>query len=231
MSLQTILGDHRHFHSNWQIDHAITAKAGGTLYGCYKQAVRELHKRWRGLRGLYAERAKLTTDTDAATGLQRAERVLQGVETDHVIADTEREFLRFWGQAVACRRALGIADGDAMPVDMRERLESEFWEYQIKALAAVDFITTGRLSRNTVEILVATRGEQRQRLVSAILDPQAHERLVGWYLSHEPEFPEPVQLDSPREAIECVSRILSEPHENGIPAGWLCNLAESSATV
>ena len=229
--ITTILADHRHFHSSWQIDHAITAKAGGTLYGCYRQAVRELHKRWRGLRGLYAERKKLTSDTDAATGLQRAEMTLQGVETDHVIADTEREFVRFWGQAVACRRALGLADDEAMPEELRERLESEFWEHQIKALAAIDFITTGRLSRNTVEILTATRGEQRQRLTSAILDPQAHERLVGWYLSHEPEFPEPIKLESPREAIECASRILSEPPETGIMAALPCSPAESFATA
>jgi hypothetical protein len=233
MSLQTILGDHRHFHSSWQIDHAITAKAGGTLYGCYRQAVRELHKRWRGLRGLYSDRVKLLEECAAATGLQRCETRLQAVEADHVIADTEREFLRFWGQAVACRRALGLNDAEPMPEELRERLESEFWEHQIRAMAAVDFITTGRLSRNTVEILAATKGDQRRRLVAAILNPQAHDTLIQWYLGHEPEVPEPVEMlaSSPREAIECVSRILSEQRESGIPAGWLSNPAESFASV
>jgi hypothetical protein len=220
--ITTILGDHRHFHSAWQIDYAITAKAGGTVYGCYRQAVRELHKRWRGLRGLYAERVKLAADCDQAQGVQRCEIRLQAVEADHVIADTEREFLQFWGQAVACRRAMGLADDQPMPEDMRDRLEGEFWEYQIKALAAVDFITTGRLSRNTVEILAATKGGQRRRLVSAILDPQAHDTL-----------PEPVQVlpGSPREAIECASRILSEPPASGITAGWLSSPAENTASA
>ena len=233
MSLNTILGDHRHFHSSWQIDHAITAKAGGTLYGCYRQAVRELHKRWRGLRGLYSERAKLLEDCEASTGLQRCENRLQAVEAEHVIGDTEREFLRFWGQAVACRRALGLDDADPMPEDLRERLDSEFWEHQIRAMAAIDFITTGRLSRNTVEILAATKGDQRKRLVSAILNPQAHDTLIQWYLGHEPELPEPVEMlaSSPREAIECVSRILLEQPEIGIPAGWLSSPAESFASV
>ncbi len=231
--ITTILGDHRHFHSAWQIDHAITAKSGGTVYGCYRQAVRELHKRWRGLRGLYAERVKLAADCDQAQGVQRCEIRLQAVEADHVIADTEREFLQFWGQAVACRRAMGLADDQPMPEDMRDRLEGEFWEYQIKALAAVDFITTGRLSRNTVEILAATKGRQRQRLVSAILDPQAHDTLIAWYFSHEPELPEPVQVlpGSPREAIECASRILSEPPASGITAGWLSSPAENTASA
>ena len=233
MSLQTILGDHRHFHSSWQIDHAITAKAGGTLYGCYRQAIRELHKRWRGLRGLYSERATLLGECQAATGLQRCETRLQAVEAEHVIADTEREFVRFWGQAVACRRALGLDDAEPMPEELRERLESEFWQHQIKAMAAVDFITTGRLSRNTVEILAATKGDQRRRLVAAILNPQAHDTLIQWYLGHEPELPEPVEMlaSSPREAIECVSRILSEQPESGTPAGWLSSPAESFASV
>ena len=233
MSLQTILGDHRHFHSSWQIDHAITAKAGGTLYGCYRQAIRELHKRWRGLRGLYSERATLLGECQAATGLQRCETRLQAVEAEHVIADTEREFVRFWGQAVACRRALGLDDAEPMPEELRERLESEFWQHQIKAMAAVDFITTGRLSRNTVEILAATKGDQRRRLVAAILNPQAHDTLIQWYLGHEPELPEPVEMlaSSPREAIECVSRILSEQPESGTPAGWLSSPAESFANA
>jgi len=233
MSLQTIFGDHRHFHSRWQIDHAITAKAGGTVYGCYRQAVRELHKRWRGLRGLYSERVRLLQEREAVNGLQRCEMRLQAVEADHVIADTEREFLRFWGQAVACRRLLGLDDAEPMPEELRERLESEFWEHQIKAMAAVDFITTGRLSRNTVEILAATKGDQRRRLVAAILNPQAHDTLIQWYLGHEPELPEPVEMlaSSPREAIECVSRILSEQPESGIPAGWLSSPAESFANA
>jgi hypothetical protein len=233
MSLKTILGDHRHFHSSWQIDHAITAKSGGTLYGCYRQSVRELHKRWRGLRGLYSERVKLLEDCETAIGVQRCETRLQAVEADHVIADTEREFVRFWGQAVACRRALGLDDAEPMPEDLRERLESEFWEHQIRAMAAIDFITTGRLSRNTVEILAATKGDQRRRLVSAILNPQAHDTLIQWYLGHEPELPEPVEVlaSSPREAIECVSRILSEQPESGIPAGWLSSPAESFANA
>jgi hypothetical protein len=120
-----------------------------------------------------------------------------------------------------------------MPEDLRERLEGEFWEHQIRSMAAVDFITTGRLSRNTVEILAATKGDQRRRLVSAILNPQAHDTLIQWYLGHEPELPEPVEMlaSSPREASECVSRILSEQPANGIPAGWLSSPAESFAGV
>ena len=50
MKLQDLLQDHQLFHSQFQQDYFITLKAGGTLYGQYKQALRELYKRFRGLR-------------------------------------------------------------------------------------------------------------------------------------------------------------------------------------
>ena len=217
--ITTILADHRHFHSSWQIDNAITAKSGGTLYGCYRQATREVHKRWRGLRDLYSQRRKIGQQTD----LDSDEIRLQQVELEHVIRDTEREFLRFVGQALACRRALGLADDQELPEDRRETLEAEFWAHQIKAMAAVDFITTGRLGRNTVELLVAIRGNQRRALAAEILDEQAHARLVEWYLTHEPEMPEPVALIgvSPAKVLECVSETLCGLPGSGITAAVL----------
>lgn len=219
--ITTILADHRHFHSSWQIDNAITAKSGGTLYGCYRQATREVHKRWRGLRDLYSQRRKIGQQPD----IDNDEIRLQEVELEHVIRDTEREFLRFVGQALACRRALGLADNQELPEDRRETLEAEFWAHQVKCMAAVDFITTGRLGRNTVELLVAIRGDQRRALAAEILDEQAHAKLVEWYLTHEPEMPEPVALIgvSPAKVLECVSETLCELPGSGITADVPCS--------
>lgn len=239
--IPSILADNQHFHSTWQIDNAITAKSGGTLYGCYRQACRETHKRWRGLRDQYYQMriAELdlrelqeSGDYDERQHLDIERKRLEIVESRQVLRDSEREFLRFAGQALACRRALGLADGETMPEEMRERLDADFWEYQVRCLAAVDFITTGRLSKNVVELLVATRGATRQRLATEILDTQAHERLVGWYLSHEPELPEPVALtQSARELVECASERLLSPPANGTAEAWPYRLAESIATV
>lgn len=238
--IPSILADNQHFHSTWQIDNAITAKSGGTLYGCYRQACRETHKRWRGLRDQYYQmriaemdlRDMLELEQDERQQLDTERKRLEMVEAQQVLRDSEREFLRFAGQALACRRALGLADGETMPEDMRERLDGEFWEYQIMCLAAVDFITVGRLSKNVVELLVSTRGDTRQRLAREILDTQSHERLVSWYLSHEPELPEPITIPQPaRELVECASeRLLSLP-VNGTAEAWPYRLAESIATV
>lgn len=179
--LTTILSDHRHFHSDWQCDYAITVRAGGTPYGCYIQSVRELHKRWRGLRELYG---------NAKASDCPAERF----EAAGVIRDTEREFLRFYGQAVALRRTLGLADDETMPDEMRERLDVEMWEYRLRAMAAVDFITTGRIQRGTVELLQACPPAMRQSIYSVVLQPERHEELIQWYLTHDPQIPAPLAI-------------------------------------
>ena len=238
--ITNIFADHEHFHSTWQIDNAITAKSGGTLYGCYRQACRETHKRWRGLRDAYYQRRIAELDLADLERQEPTERIrldiqrqrLDLIEGEQVLRDSEREFLRFAGQALACRRALGLSDDQTMPREMRERLDAEFWEYQLMCLAAVDFITQGRLSRNVVELLVSVSGEMRQRLRAAILDTDAHDKLVGWYLSHEPEMPKPVALTMPvRELIECGSERLLSQVVSGIPADVLCNLAGNIGNV
>jgi hypothetical protein len=220
--LTAILADHRHFHSTWQIDHAITGRSGGTLYGCYRQSVRELHKRWRGLRETYAqrERGKLDLDdlerAEPSTGndarrreIDIAEKRLGLIELDGVIRDTEREFLRFYGQALACRLALGIGEGDTLDDARREALESEFWEHQIRCMAAVDYITTGRLGRGTVELFQCCPAEQRQRLAADLLIADSHPKLIEWYLSVDPALPQPIEFELPqaREVLSCVSRL------------------------
>ena len=45
MTIDDLLLDHQEFHSDLQMDSFITLRAGGTLYGCYKQALRELSTR------------------------------------------------------------------------------------------------------------------------------------------------------------------------------------------
>ena len=50
VSLDDLFADHQGSHSNFQMDNFITIRSGGTAYGQYKQSLRELHKRWRGLK-------------------------------------------------------------------------------------------------------------------------------------------------------------------------------------
>jgi acyl-homoserine-lactone acylase len=65
-------------------------------------------------------------------------------------------------------------------------------------------------------------------------DPAAAAELEPWLqqqIQLQPPAPVQVLPGSPREAIECASRILSEQPASGIMAGWLSSPAENSASV
>src|SRR5438445_2833578 len=64
LPISELLADHQEFHSDLQMDAFITLRSGGTLYGCYKQALRELATRVRALRERYRLRALLDVDLD-----------------------------------------------------------------------------------------------------------------------------------------------------------------------
>jgi hypothetical protein len=211
--LDLILNDHRHFHSDWQCDYAITVKAGGTLYGCYRQAVRELHKRWRGLRESYKLRALAQIDleeaeekTDRRAMINAADLRLSLLEAVGVIRDTEREFLRFYGQAVALRRSLGLEDSEPMPDDMRERLDVEMWAHHLRTMAAVDFMTCSRLQKGTVELLQACPPDMRRDIAADICNPSRHNELVEWYMTYAPPIPAPLAIpaEEARHLLESV---------------------------
>lgn len=203
------------------MDSFITVRSGGTLYGCLKQALRELHKRWRGLRQLYEQRQK--------TQHGFAEQL----EIDLVIRDTEREFMRFYGQAVALRRSLGLSDGEAMPDDLRERLDVEMWHHRIRSMAAIDYLATGRLQRPTIELLQCCPVEMRRTLAAEITNPEQHQALVEWWMGYDPCLPAPLAIPE-NEARRLLSCVL--PHSYALPAigitaESLSNHAENTAAA
>ena len=63
-NLMKLLDDHQIYHSDFQMDNFITIRSGETQYGQYKQALRELFKRYRGLKELYTGRELLQVDID-----------------------------------------------------------------------------------------------------------------------------------------------------------------------
>lgn len=202
ISLSDLFADHQEFHSDLQMDSFITLRSGGTLYGCFKQSLRELTTRKLALIQRYASRDRLSLDiqelqTDAsrtcadATSRRNAidlwEKSLMLVECDRVIDDTEREFIRFYQQAASIREALA-AQGVAFPLDSetRDRLDCEMWEHQLKCMAAIDFLTCDRLQKNTAELLSSMPPAMRKRVAETFDDRAA---LLDWYFSQEPPMP------------------------------------------
>jgi len=207
MDLKTLLDDHQLYHSEFQQDYLITGKTGGTIYGQYKQALRELYKRTRGLRELFCNRERLEIDIDEAkfkmenekdefkqrrAEVDFKEKTMLTEESDRVIKDTKREFLRFYRQAKYYKSLIG-----ELTDETRKKLDEEMWEYKLKEMIIVDLNTMGRVSNNTYEFLHATPKTMRLRIMNDMKDQN---RLIDWYENHREEtvpenFPEVESID------------------------------------
>jgi len=174
--LQELLNDYQgRGHSDFQMDHNITATAGGTTYGQYKQALHEMAGRREGLLLLYNEIAVLRLDLEDALKLQGPRGVL---EQDRLririeiqegrIADTEREFLRFFEQARTLQAEL--TKDEPLTTERAIELEKELWLFKIvEALAsgntnAIELCNgLAETDRTVVELAMHDRGKNVQK--------------------------------------------------------------------
>jgi hypothetical protein len=215
--LQELIDDHRMYHDETQMDCFITAKAGGTPYGMYRQALRELYKRLRGLKGLYADYALLEVDIDELEAkeaenefesrrnrihLVRKKLTLQELEKS--IADTEREFLRFYGQAVALKKVVG-----KLTPEKRLKLDREFWAHQAKERAAVDLLTTGLVGVHAIDLIQYLPVEERAPIFAQLKDKQA---LLRWFEEFNYEHPLPAL-----QAPEVNQKLIAQIKEEAVP--------------
>lgn len=181
-TLRDLFAAHRPFHSAHQIDHYIIAKSGGTPYGMFKQAVRELKSRWSGLCSQYIEREELKRKTEHASDLERARHAIQIDGLEGQIRDTEREFRRFYAHAVKLKAHLGELTEDRI-----EALEAEHWMHKLKQQAAMDLLTAGRVQRDTLELLMAIDPATRSPIMDLLSSPDGHAELTTWLRAYTPE--------------------------------------------
>jgi len=198
ITLQELFKDHQLYHSELQQDYFITTKAGGTPYGMYKQSLRELHKRYRGLKQLYAEKELLQIDIDELAvkksrdkferrrvKINHAQKIMSMEEMDLNIQETEREFKRFYMQATALKRQIG-----ELTPEKQNKLDADMWEYKFKEQIAIDFICNGRIQHNTLENIMCLPIGRRERLLYFVR-PEHQDELITWY---ETKQPEPLEL-------------------------------------
>jgi len=194
MNLKTLLDDHQTGMSQFQDDYLVTTRAGGTLYGQYKQALRELYKRFRGLRELTSNNARLQIDieeleTQIKDGddtfytkrkkVDYKEKVMLMEESQRAISDTKREFMRFYQQAAHLKEKIG-----ELTDEKRHQLDMEMWEFKIKEMAVIDWISSGRLRNSTFEFLHSCPKEMKKRLANAI-SLKNQNKLIEWYDTKE----------------------------------------------
>lgn len=156
--IQDLLQYHRPTHSRVQMDNSITRKTGCTLYGMFKQALRELHERWQALRSAAIDILELEHDIAAANGVEGAEarfqqmrrRVRHEALLDGMTA-TARETVTFYEQACALRATLpAVLDDDTI-----EQLELDYWVHWTKKQIALEIEVTGSVSINTLDAIIS----------------------------------------------------------------------------
>lgn len=216
MALQGLLDDHQLFHSELQMDAFITARSGGTVYGCYRQALRELYKRKRGLQQLYADKRlkqieiEELTDALESGEISRFEKERKKVnlwsarlaleESDKVIFDTEREFLHFYQQASELKKLVG-----ELTPERRKELDWELWQFKLREMAAVDWMTKGRLGDMVITFVNALPPKEKKVLTEEIKDVG---EIVSWYENHEtPKIPESPEKNHTLNEVKDALRI------------------------
>jgi hypothetical protein len=186
MDLKNLLKDHQLYHSSFQMDHFITVRAGETQYGQYKQTLRELFKRYRGLKELYVGRGLLQVDIDELEynftktkfdtrrkKINLAKHYMDMEDLERNILDTEREFKRFYAQANALKALIG-----ELTPEKRGKLDQEMWAHKLKTMVAVDYITKGRIGENALTFIRSIPKGMRKPLLAEIKDQKA---LLVWF--------------------------------------------------
>ena len=183
MELRELLNDHYLYHSQLQQDHFITARAGGTIYGQYKQALRELYKRIRGMRQIITDYDMAMVDIEelevqsgevsdrdrfdlARIEINIRQKTMLLEELTRTKEETLREAKRFYEQAVHLK---GIV-GELTP-KKRHEYEKEMWEYYFLLNSHIDYISVGRPRPATIEMLFALPSDMRNKMEILIKNP------------------------------------------------------------
>lgn len=180
--MQSFLDDHRKYHSSFQIDHFIIGKSGGTDYGMYRQAVREIVRRYRTLRSLKVQLDKRTYIPEKVHyTFEQDEQDIEHESLESSFRDTLREFARFFKIAESLKDRLG-----EITEEKRSALEAEYFYHCLKTEAALDIATTGRVGKGTYRNVCSLPTQMRERLLKEIKNPGT---LLHWYENFEPDLP------------------------------------------
>jgi hypothetical protein len=197
-ALNELLSDHQIYHSDLQIDSFITTKTGGTKYGMYKQALRELDARVHNLRSLYLQRAAMLESLEKLRKrrgwrwwflsplkkkliLVQAECSFDDMERN--IAEVEREFRRFYAIASSLKDEIG-----ELTPERRAELDEDLWRHNAKKAAALDIMSTGRVGRSTIEMIQCLPPPMRQGIWG---ETARSGELVKWFMDYEHALPVP----------------------------------------
>ena len=193
--LKELFKDHQIEMSEFQDDYFVTKKAGGTLYGQYKQSLRELHKRYRTLRELTYDREKIQIEIDKklheAENLENEfDKKLAEIESRRMMSQMEefelsfentmRQFTRFYQHACSLKESLTEEHGELTP-EKRYELEQHMWEHKMRDMICLDLSTQGRVSPPTLEFIQSMPHELGQKALKTIKNQEALTSLLNQF--------------------------------------------------
>lgn len=172
-----MLKDHRTGQDATQLGSFVLG--GRTDWGTYKQATRELYKRIRGLRQMITERDILLLDIEEkeeeiinseGRPKKRAELELRSMfgrleEAERSISDTKREAALFYREAALLKEKFGEINEE-----MRANLDRSEWKWWHLKRAAMDKLTSGRISEVVLKNLCSLPISERKEWLSIMKD-------------------------------------------------------------
>ena len=181
MTIADLLEDHRTGQDETQLGSFVLG--GRTKWGTYKQAIRELYKRIRGLRQMITEKDLLDLDIEelkeecekepaSRSGKRAAIKLRQKFgqmeELERGIKDTKREAVLFYKVALSIKNELGnITD------DTRADLDRAEWRWWHLKRAAISKLTTGRVDSTTLKNLCSLPITERSEWMNIIKNDNA----------------------------------------------------------
>lgn len=227
-SLDVLLADHSHYHTTLQCRSFITAKAGVTPFGQYRQALRELNSRtWSAFdEMLRMEELRVDIEEETET-IENLERVIEHhganersirraqirraraevelVQLERSLGDRLREWAEFYAQAVTLRGQLGLLPGETLDREKREELEASMFAHQFARTMRARFVCGERpLDPNLVQT-IETLPQTYSAPLLAGAECQTREQFDAFCAQFpSPALPEPTAVPSIAEARDMV---------------------------
>lgn len=175
--LEQLLNDHRTGQDAMQLGSFVLG--GKTPWGTYKQAIRELYKRIRGLRQMITDRDLLLIDMEEIQerisskdnrDSRRAKIEFRSMcgrleEVERGIRDTKREAALFYRTAAQLKEQFG-----EITEERRAELDIEEWEWWHLKRAAIAKMAQGRIDNVVLKNLISLPKKERQKWLPIIKD-------------------------------------------------------------
>lgn len=196
--IERVLVDHQQYHDELQMESFIVGKQG-TVYGMYRQTLRELHSRYNTIRQrliavaraenhiekLKVEEAK--AEHPELIVLKRVEKEMFIEEQLRSLKDLKRELGHFLSKAETLKEQIG-----ELTDEKRRQLSHEFWTHELKTRLAISLLREGKPSVPLLEMMPALPGPVKDEIVEAVKRPQA---ILQWYYNLAYELPETPELE------------------------------------